>query len=100
MSEIVSEKKQMNATSMIVKDSEKTAKPKLPTSKKNLQKLFDWIDEKLADVDCDCTLRHAREFIRKLGLDEAVVVDWLEDHGGYCDCEVLINVEYLGGALR
>jgi len=100
MSTTVSEKKRMNTPSMIVKAPTKTARLKLPTSKKNLQELFDWIDEKLARADCDCTLRHTREFIRKRGLDEAVVVDWLEDHGGYCNCEVLLSVDYLGEVLH
>jgi hypothetical protein len=90
MPTIVNDKKQMSPRSKIVKGS---AKPKLPASKKDVRELFDWIDEKLAGADCDCTLRHTRDFIRMRGLDEAGVVEWLKDHGGYCDCEVLINVE-------
>ena len=100
MPTIANDKKQMSPRSKIVKGSAKTAKPKLPASKKDVQALFDWIDERLASADCDCTLRHTRDFIRIRGLDEAGVVDWLQDHGGYCDCEVLINVEYFGGVLR
>ena len=96
----VNDQKRTRPCLTVVKCAEKEAKSKLPTSKKDLRELFDWIDEKLASADCDCTLRHTRDFIRKRGLDEAGVVDWLEDHGGYCDCEVLINVEYFGGALR
>jgi hypothetical protein len=38
-------------------------------------------------------MRFTTDFLRKRGLDVARVVSWLRDHGGYCDCEVLANVE-------
>lgn len=43
--------------------------------------------------DCDETLRFVREYIRRVGLDEAQITRWLEQNGGHCDCEALNNVE-------
>ncbi len=31
--------------------------------------------------------------VEKHGLDVERIVSWLRKHGGYCDCEVLANVE-------
>ena len=51
------------------------------------------LKEQLSDGDCDHTLRHTEAFLAERGLDAAAVVPWLRDSGGYCDCEVLANVE-------
>jgi hypothetical protein len=32
-------------------------------------------------------------FLAERGLDAAAVIPWLRESGGYCDCEVLANVE-------
>lgn len=58
-----------------------------------LKVLFDFMDGRLSQDDCDDTLRFAREYLRQSSLDENLVVKWLEEHGGYCDCEALNNVE-------
>jgi len=34
-----------------------------------------------------------RDFIRGHFLPEKAVVSWLEDNGGYCNCEALANAE-------
>jgi Protein of unknown function (DUF2695) len=58
-----------------------------------LKELFDFLDERLSDADCDDTLRFTREFMQQNGMDECSVISWLEDNRGHCDCEVLANVE-------
>jgi hypothetical protein len=58
-----------------------------------LKGLFDFLDEKLSESDCDDTLRFTREYIRRNAMDENLITQWLEKHGGYCDCEALNNVE-------
>jgi hypothetical protein len=65
----------------------------LPAEVEDLKKLFDFVDKKLSDRDCDDTLRFTLEFVRQNAMDESRVVPWLESNGGYCDCEVLNNVE-------
>lgn len=58
-----------------------------------LKELFDFLDERLSDAVCDDTLRFTREFMQQNAIDESLVIPWLEDNGGHCDCEVLDNVE-------
>jgi hypothetical protein len=69
------------------------AEARLPMPKPDLAALFDRLDERLGDEDCDHTLRHTEAFLAERGLDSASVLPWLHDSGGYCDCEVLANVE-------
>jgi hypothetical protein len=67
----------------------------LPVPAQVLKGLFDYVDRQLKSAECDNTLRHALVFIRDNGLPEEAVVDWLEENGGYCDCETLMNSEEL-----
>lgn len=64
----------------------------MPLPMADLQALFDHLDEALAD-GCDHTTRLTRAFLRERSLAEAAVLPWLGSYGGYCDCEVLANVE-------
>lgn len=76
-----------------VKAAEKSkAESELPASKEDLSDLLDWVDRNVGD-GCDHTMRFTLEFIRERGLDEERVVAWLHWYGGYCDCEVAMNVE-------
>ena len=43
---------------------------------------------------CDGTLRLTEMFIEDNGLDKTATIEWLQDHGGFCDCEVLLNIAY------
>jgi len=58
-----------------------------------LNQLFDYLDQQLSTTGCDHTLRLTREFISRQSLPEIETIAWLEKNGGYCDCEVLGNVE-------
>jgi len=58
-----------------------------------LKDLFDFLDVQLAEADCDDTLRFTRQYLQRNAINEVAVVAWLEEHGGYCDCEALNNVE-------
>ena len=69
------------------------AEAKLPIDRPSLQKLFDYLDDRLAQDGCDHTLRKTQAFIQENNLPEEAVIDWLAEYGGYCDCEVLANVE-------
>jgi Protein of unknown function (DUF2695) len=69
------------------------ADARLPLPKPDLAELFDRLDDRLSAEDCDHTLRHTEAFLTERGFDVATVVTWLRESGGYCDCEVLANVE-------
>lgn len=66
----------------------------LPMSRELFQSLFDYLDEKLTNSDCDNTLKMTMFFlVEKSGINTDNVIEWLQDNGGNCDCEVLANVE-------
>ena len=69
------------------------AEARLPLPRSELAALFDRLDELLTDSDCDHSLRHTEAFLAERALDSATVLLWLRESGGYCDCEVLANVE-------
>jgi hypothetical protein len=64
----------------------------IPMPPQGLRELFDHLEQE-SESGCDHTLRLTTEFLQKCGLDVESVVPWLCEHGGYCDCEVLANVE-------
>jgi hypothetical protein len=66
----------------------------LPMSPENFKGLFDYLDEQLTDNSCDDTLKLSITFLQSLKLDNVQeIIEWLSENGGYCDCEVLANVE-------
>lgn len=65
----------------------------MPLSKSQLSDLFDVLDERLEESGCDHTLAVTRSFLAAHSLPAATVLPWLAEYGGYCDCEVLANVE-------
>jgi len=65
----------------------------LPLPRGDLAALFDHLDAELSEAGCDDTLRRTTCFLAQRGLDVERVTGWLRGAGGYCDCEVLANVE-------
>ncbi|MCX8524289.1 DUF2695 domain-containing protein [Chryseobacterium formosus] len=68
----------------------------LPISKELFQNLFDFLDEGLEKNGCDDGLKLTKQFLEAnqiQNIDE--VENWLKENGGFCDCEVLYNVEEL-----
>jgi len=66
----------------------------LPMDRKVFENLFDYLDNKLGENSCDDTNKLTLEFLlkNKIG-DKETVINWLAENGGYCDCEILANVE-------
>lgn len=65
----------------------------LPMSPVQFKELFDYLDEQLEQEGCDDTLSLTESYLDEQGIEHEKVVGWLEGNGGYCDCEVLANVE-------
>lgn len=42
---------------------------------------------------CHCDNRNTLEFLKERGLDSDAIVPWLRLNHGYCDCEVVSNVQ-------
>ena len=70
----------------------KQAEAGMPLTRAELEALFDHLDVALAD-GCDHSLRLTRQFLVARSLSEEAIIPWLGEYGGYCDCEVLANVE-------
>ncbi|HSY10021.1 MAG TPA: DUF2695 domain-containing protein [Candidatus Dormibacteraeota bacterium] len=64
----------------------------IPMPQQDLRNLLDHLDRENPQP-CDHTLRETIEFLKKRGLDVEHIVPWLREHGGYCDCEVIFNVD-------
>ena len=64
----------------------------IPMPHQDLRDLFDHLDRPNAP-QCDHSLRETIEFLQKRGLDVDRIVPWLREYGGYCDCEVIYNVD-------
>jgi hypothetical protein len=71
----------------------------LPVPASMMKALFTSVDRHLSSSECDDTLRHSGEFIRANDLPAETVIAWLEDKGGYCDCEVFNAEEVLEDAV-
>jgi hypothetical protein len=65
---------------------------RMPISKNDLKDLLDFLDRPNAPA-CDHTFKETLEFIVKKGLDRDIIIPWLNEYGGYCDCEVIYNVD-------
>jgi hypothetical protein len=62
-----------------------------PISPSQLEELCEWLLLNRAKK-CDGTLRRTKQFLRRQRLRISQVIRWLEQLGGYCDCEVVLNV--------
>ena len=69
------------------------ARDKLPLPNEQLRALFDMLDVELPAHGCDHTLKIVRRWLQERRIPEDSVVEWLNENGGYCDCEALNNAE-------
>ena len=63
----------------------------LPLPIDELKELLTFLNREKAPP-CDHTLRESIKFLKDRSLDTEKIIPWLNDHGGYCDCEVIFNV--------
>lgn len=64
----------------------------LPISREKFKELFDYLDNQLDTNACNHDLRLTIEFLNCHQIPLEPVVEFLRENGGYCDCEVLMNV--------
>jgi hypothetical protein len=65
----------------------------LPIPPTQMRSLFDFVDQRLSETDCDGSLQQTLAFLGQRQLPVDPVIKWLESTGGNCDCEVLANSE-------
>lgn len=76
------------------KDEERRrARAAFPLGDAELAALFDALARKLEEEACDDTRRFTEEWASEHSCSLDTLGAWLEDNGGFCDCEVLANVE-------
>jgi hypothetical protein len=76
---------------MVAEDTAKAIE-EMPISLAHLGQLFDHLDVELEN-GCDHTPRITTAFLTSNGLNPEIILPWLHDQGGFCDCEILANVE-------
>ena len=56
--------------------------------------LYEFLDIECATLVCDNTLKLTKQWIQENNLEDKKkeIIEYLENHGGYCDCEVVFNV--------
>ena len=67
------------------------ARAKFPLPDDTLELLFNAVELSLESLVCDHSLKATLEWLRVNRLDIEPVVAWLQDNGGFCDCEVVAN---------
>jgi hypothetical protein len=56
-----------------------------------IKKLLDYLDVNMESCNHDYAL--TKKFCLENNINFEDIVDWLNERGGYCDCEILANVE-------
>ena len=67
------------------------ARARFPLEDPQLEAMFDAVEAALVDTDCDHSLRATMQWLTTNAAAVDAVVEWLQNNGGYCDCEVLYN---------
>jgi len=98
---ITEKRKRKEARKILTQKELDDFRTSLPMEEKCFLVLFDYLGKVLQECPCDHTLRYTTHFLTENKVcDIEKVISWLTSHGGYCDCEVLCNVEeqfdYLG----
>ncbi|OBJ62336.1 DUF2695 domain-containing protein [Mycobacterium sp. 1423905.2] len=58
-----------------------------------LDEMLDYIEGRFADEPCDHTARHAQRWAQSHDLDWIELAAELREFGGFCDCEIVLNVD-------
>lgn len=72
-------------------EQKRNARSAFPLPETELTKLFNFVGSELEKHGCDHTHTLTSIWINNEGLSSAELLSWLEDTGGYCDCEVAAN---------
>jgi len=57
-----------------------------------VESLRDFVDARVRSNGCDHSRRFTQQWAAENSIDDGELFDVLDNHGGYCDCEVLLNV--------
>lgn len=75
------------------KQAEREAGPKLTRiDYEQLEDLLDYLEEQFDEEPCDHSARHAQRWAESRHIAWAGLAPELQEFGGYCDCEIVMNV--------
>ena len=69
------------------------ARARMILDRETLDDLLDHVEAALEDEPCDHSLRHTRSWALAHAVDVDRLKASLEHFGGYCDCEVTLNLD-------
>lgn len=64
---------------------------RFPLEVDELEAMFDALEGELSRRGCDRSRTLTQAWLETRGHDVTAVCAWLDEHGGFCDCEVLAN---------
>ncbi|RRQ22223.1 DUF2695 domain-containing protein [Thiohalobacter thiocyanaticus] len=67
------------------------ARASFPMSDALMEAFFDSVESSVSDSGCDHTLRFTGQWITANQQPKEPLIHWLEENGGFCDCEVVAN---------
>lgn len=68
----------------------------LPMARENFIALFNYLDVELSERGCKHSSELTENFLNNIKISNIeTILNWIADNGGYCDCEILANVEDL-----
>ncbi len=73
-----------------------TRAARMPLEEAELEALLDWVDLQVEEQGCDHSHKLTLAWLRERGHPEVRVIGALLAMGGFCDCEVALNVETEG----
>lgn len=65
----------------------------IPVKKELIIELFDFLDLKLDSEKCNDDYRITKAYFKTKGIENPEIYEWFRENGGYCDCEILCNIE-------
>jgi len=74
------------------RDQKLLGRQRFPLPVNELVRLLENVADRVSERGCDHSLRITREWLEENHAEVEPVLEWLNDHGGYCDCEVAANV--------
>ena len=65
----------------------------VPLEKSIIIELFDFLDNELGENECNHNYQLTNEFLKSKQVESEKIFEWFREQGGYCDCEILYNIE-------
>jgi hypothetical protein len=65
----------------------------MPLDQAQLESLLDHVDAAVASEGCDHTRRATDAWAAQHGIELDRLHEGLEEYGGFCDCEIVMNVD-------